>query len=62
MRYLRLWVSSDGIFLLLSLLLSPSSFRAVNIELKILDLNPSPAILSTGDCGKVCKLFIIKWT
>lgn len=61
MRYLRLWVSSDGIFLLLSLL-SPSSFRAVNIELKIFDLNPSSAILSTGDCGKVCKLFIIKWT
>lgn len=59
MRYLRLWVSSDGIFF--ASLLSLSSFRAVNIELKILDLNPSSAILSAGDSGKICNLFIIKW-
>lgn len=36
--------------------------RALNIELRKLDLNPSSAVLSAVDFGKVCNLFIIKWS
>lgn len=35
--------------------------RALNLELKILDLNPSSAILSAGDYEKVGNLFVVKW-
>lgn len=36
--------------------------RALNYRAKKVDLNPISAILSVGDYGKVCNLFIIKWS